>query len=125
MVFESNSRVALLVDSISFASNNSISILWGGTREDFINYTGGLSPHSILSELIALGGVVVLLLFASFIGLCYLKNYKSVSFYHYGFFLMLILLTGTINSINMGIPILGLVAVLMRRSGKTLVLQIR
>jgi hypothetical protein len=117
-IFESNSRITLLVDSISFASNNSISILWGGTREDFIKYTGGLSPHSILSELIALGGVIVLLLFASFIALSYLKRYKSVSFFHYGLFLILILLTGTINSINMGVPILGLVAVLMRRPGK-------
>jgi len=120
-IFESNSRVSLLADSISFTSNNFISILWGGTRGDFIQYTGGQSPHSILSELIALGGVIVLLLYASFMGLCYLKRYKSVSFFHYGFFLILILLTGTINSINMGIPILGLVAVLMRRSGNPLV----
>jgi hypothetical protein len=117
-VIESNSRVALLVDSISFVSNNSISILSGRTREDFIKYTGGLSPHSILSELIALGGVIVLLLFTLFIGLCYLKRNKSVSFYHYGFFLILILFTGTINSINMGIPMLGLITVLMRRPGK-------
>jgi hypothetical protein len=114
-IFESNTRIALLVDSVLFVSNNSTSVLWGGSRKDFIKYTGGLSPHSILSELIAMGGVMALLLFSTFIGFSYLQRYKSMNFLHYGYFLILILLTGTINSINLGLPIIGIVAVLMRR----------
>lgn len=114
-IFESNSRVTLFFDSISVISNDAFNALFGGTRSDFIFYTGGLSPHSIVSEVIALGGFVGLVVVFFVILIGYFKSRKYLGLIHFGLFLGLFVLTGTINSINLGIPLFGLMAIMMRR----------
>mgnify|MGYP006910206173 CR=1 FL=1 len=114
-VFESNSRVVLLIESISFVSEDFLSLFFGGPRTNFLDRTGGLSPHSILSEVIASGGVLGLGLFTLFVlGCCFMRR-KGLKITHFAFLVILLALTGTINSINLGVPLFGLLAVLTRK----------
>jgi len=116
-IFESNTRVKLLIHSILFSSQDLSNLFFGGARTYFLDNTGGLSPHSILSEVIASGGLLGLGLFTLFILGCYFMRRKELKITHFVFLIILLVLTGTINSINLGIPLLGLLAVLTRRSG--------
>lgn len=110
----SNSRVDLFLSSIKIISTDTYKLLFGTTREEFLLFSGGNSPHSILSEIISLSGITGMVLFSIFFLLFSISKNKSTSLLKIITFMILMLLTATINSGNMNIPFFGFIAFLLQ-----------
>lgn len=109
-----NTRTKLLAESIGFTVKDTISILLGDTKKNFMDFTGGFSPHSIISETISLGGALGFIMLLLFLYVLYYRSKLSFSKNLVIIYFALMMLTGTINSVNMGLPIFGLMLVLLR-----------
>jgi len=107
-----NTRILHLTQSVTLSLKDAPSFMFGNTKKEFMDYSGGFSPHSIISEIIALSGVVGFFVFLFFSWVLFLKSRRMISAQRFVAYYFLFLLAGTINSVNMGLPIIGLMVVL-------------
>lgn len=113
-LFSKNTRFVLFLSAFDYIWSDPFRLLFGYTRDGFLSVTNGFSPHSFLSESFSLGGVLGGTAFFLFFGVAYYKVRKTIGFGEYFVFMFLIIMVGTINSVNMNVPLLTFFSVILK-----------